>query len=279
MTLVVAKKFGERILVMSDTMISDSDGTHDNIIPGRLKTIVLNKTLTISYAGLSIQAIDCIRRIKRNLNSMSLNEIVDLLSECSVINDSKIDFILCSHVEEIRLLKISGESIFEGSETYWIGNQQAAKELSLIKASDNVVENHPDYVTSDEIAFRNICYNFFRETRCKGIGGAIIDCLCSPYGHCYQGHAGAFSWDTIILGRDNREKRKEFNKTGTYHYEYNVYASPERGQALIGLFLPQCGVGFYYDPLHHDEAIKVVNTTLHEFSFTINHAAKLFKVR
>jgi len=277
MTLVAAKKFGERILVMSDTMISDCDGTRDNIIPGRLKTIVLNTTLTISYAGLSIQAIDCIRHIKKNLESFSMSEIVDLLSDCSAAYENKIDFILCSHVDGNRLLKISGKNVYEGAEIYWIGNQQAAQELSQIKKSEAIVKNHPDYVTPDELAFSSTFVDFLRETRCKGVGGAVINCLCSPYGHCYQSHAGAFSWDVITLGQDDWEERKILNKTGTYHYEYEVYASPERGQALVGLFLPQCSVGFYYDPLHYDEAIKAVDLTQQEFSFTINHASKLFQ--
>ena len=48
MTIVAAMKCGERICVMSDTMISDRGLARDNVIPGRLKTIVVNKWLTIS---------------------------------------------------------------------------------------------------------------------------------------------------------------------------------------------------------------------------------------
>ena len=63
MTIVVAKKLDERIVDMSDTMISDLNEPKNNVIPGRLKSMVINNWLTISYANLSIQAIDAIRKI------------------------------------------------------------------------------------------------------------------------------------------------------------------------------------------------------------------------
>jgi hypothetical protein len=39
MTFVVARRFGERIHIVSDTMISDSTKLRPDVIPGRLKAI------------------------------------------------------------------------------------------------------------------------------------------------------------------------------------------------------------------------------------------------
>ena len=68
MTIVAAMKFDKRIVVMSDTMISDSNELRNNVIPGRLKSIVINNWLTISDAGLSTQAIDAVRKIYNSPN-------------------------------------------------------------------------------------------------------------------------------------------------------------------------------------------------------------------
>ena len=156
---------------MSDTMISDSEGTRDNIIPGRLKTIVLDHALTISYAGPSIQALDRIRDIRRRLDSLSLDEVIQLLSASSAAYASEIDFILCSHMKEARLVKITREGMSEGAEFYWIGNQQAVQELSQVNAPNNIPKNLPDYITPDELAFSTTFSTYLRETHCEGVGG------------------------------------------------------------------------------------------------------------
>lgn len=57
-----------------------------------------------------------------------------------------------------------------------------------------------------------------------------------------------------------------------YHYEYNVCSTSERGQAVIGLYLGQCNVGYLYDPLNSDDSMKIKNTNLTDFSELVNYA-------
>lgn len=271
MSIVAAMKFNDRIIVMSDTMISDPTGTADKIIPGGLKSIVINEWLTISYAGLSTQGIDVIRAIN-NLSDICTEAAIAMLIKASKAYEDELDFILCSHEESVRLIKISSGTTFEGSDTYWIGSQQAAMELSKIEVPKMEFNNLPEYISPKEILFTTAFSNYLRDGRCKGVGGAAINCLCSKYGHCYQIHAGAFSWDTIIIGQDDYEKRQELNKTGMYHYEYNVCSTSERGQAIVGFYLGQCNVGYLYDPLHSDDAIEIKNINLKDFSELVDYA-------
>ena len=63
MSLVMAMQFGDRICILSDSMISDSGANGQDIIPGQLKTIVLNKGASISYSGSTNKAISKIREI------------------------------------------------------------------------------------------------------------------------------------------------------------------------------------------------------------------------
>lgn len=274
MTIVAAMKFDERICVMSDTMISSESFTRDNIIPGRLKSIVLNEWLTISYAGLSTQAIDAIR-VPYGCSSITTDSVVQCLVETSAKYMNELDFIVCSHENDARLIKIANGVVSEGANAYWIGNLQAATELSKVVIPKTEFNDLPDYISAEEIIFKNSFNTYMRENRCKGIGGAIIDCLCSPYGHCYNTHAGAFSWDTIILGKDNYKERQEKNKTGMYHYEYNVQSTSARGQAIVGFYLNQAQTGFIYDPIHYDEAMKIEDVGLTRFSHLIEDAGKV----
>jgi hypothetical protein len=51
MTVVIGRRFGDAMVILSDTMISDSNTGRDNIIPGRLKAIIVADRLSIAYAG------------------------------------------------------------------------------------------------------------------------------------------------------------------------------------------------------------------------------------
>ncbi len=278
MTIVVAMKFPDRICVLSDTMITDRESTGPNIVPGRLKSIVINHWLTISYAGLSIPAIDAARKIYRKEN-ITTELAMQHLVKASESYSGELDFILCSHEHGSRLVKIVNGHVFEGGNIYWIGITIAAKEFSKefskVKIPNANGKSLPDYISPEEMVFKNAFHEFMRANRCEGVGGTIIDCLCSPSGHCYNTHAGAFSWDTIVLGKDDLVQREITNKTGLYHYEYNVCSTSARGHAIVGLYLGQAKTGFIYDPIHDDDAMKVKNCSMLEFSYLVEDAGKV----
>lgn len=265
MTIVAARRFGQRIIVLSDTMISDVNARANNIFPGRLKSIVVNKALTVSYAGLSLQALDAIRAIHRDPNA-SVHSTIEFLTATSKQFDGELEFLLCAHEQSATFMKISGGKTFEGTDFYWIGNAQAVNELSQIEVQQAKVEKLPDHICEEEIHFTNRFQTYLRDSRCAGVGGPVVNCLCSEYGHCYQNHANAFSWDKILIGQDDYDQRQKANKTGMYHFEYNVYSSEERGRAIVGLFLGQSNVGFIYDPLRRDEAEKVLGMSHEQFA-------------
>jgi hypothetical protein len=272
MTIVAAKKTGNRIVVMSETMITNPAG--NNSLPGRLKSIVLNEWLTVSYAGLSAQAIDAIRALKR-LRVLSTELAVRELMEVSETYADELDFIVCSHEDQeaSRLIKITNGRYSEGSDIYWIGNAEAAAALSRTETNRPKSDYLPDYVTDDEVQFTHQFHVYMEKGRDTGVGGAIVNCLCSQFGHCYQSHAGAFAWDTIILGQGDHEARRAANKTGMYYFEYNVCAPAEPGEAVLGLYLAQSGAGYVYEPLIRDEARKVFADNQHEFSMLVSRTA------
>ena len=138
--------------------------------------------------------------------------------------------------------------------------------------------NIPYDISTEEIVFTAAFIDYMKDNQCEGIGGAVIACLCSPYGHCYNMHASSFSWDKIILGQDDSVELEKVRKTGIRHFEYHVPSTSERGQAIVGFYLDQAKVGYIYDPIHYDEAVKVENTDLSSFSKLINDTGKLLSM-
>lgn len=276
MTIVVARRFGDRISIMSDTMISDETGVRSNIIPGQLKSIIINKWLTISYAGLFVQAIDSIRNIYRN-KDITTTFAVNQLKKTTLEYEGEIEFIICSHEPDTRLIKISNGEKFEGANTYWIGSNEAASDFSKFNPPNtHTNDSLPEFVSPEEDIFKYNFRSFIKETRCSGVGGVVIDCLCSSFGHGYPGYGEAYSWDTIHLGDNYRwEKQQEINMTGMYHSECNISSATERGIAIVGLYLGQAKIGFIYDPIHYDKAMRIENMDHSSFSELVWNAGTI----
>jgi hypothetical protein len=103
MTFVAAKRFGERILIASDTMISDLTGTRHDVIPGRLKAVVLDLQTTVAYAGLPDQGIDAIKRARELLSSgASISDVEQMLAATTEKYSDKQEFKLRPFNSEVQ---------------------------------------------------------------------------------------------------------------------------------------------------------------------------------
>ena len=259
MTLVAALKMGTRIVVLSDTQIDNRDATRPNIIPGRLKSVVLNEALTVSYAGLSSQAMDAIRSVHRGLPQPT-EQVFEALVEASGRHHGELDFILCSHEkpDAPRLVKVSDGLVSEGADFYWIGNQSSASAFSKLELPPVQGSNITEPMSLAEAEFSRRFHEYVYSSRDPNVGGAVVNCLCSPFGHCYQDHAGSMAWDVIVFpdSTDPAEKQGK-HKTGITSFSYHVYSAIERGIAIVGLYLEQPEVGFLYAPLEVDDAVQL----------------------
>ena len=63
MTLVMGRRFNDRLVILSDSMITHKAATKPNAIPGRLKSIILSRDMAVSYAGLANKALSIIRAL------------------------------------------------------------------------------------------------------------------------------------------------------------------------------------------------------------------------
>jgi hypothetical protein len=278
MTLVAAFRSMGRIVVLSDTMISD-EGAHPtrNRFPGRLKSIVLNRWLTVSYAGLSLQAIDVIRRLKSTAPTTT-DLAVEYLREAAVGLKSEVDFLVCSHErpDAPRLMRISGSQVSEGQDLYWIGSPASANALARMELPEIQGESGGEYFSLEERRFTRRFHSYVDQVTDASVGGMVINCLASPYGHCYQDHLGAYVDQVVIPDPVEPSLRQRVNSAGMNgYYKYAVLTSPERGLALVGTYFEQARIGFIHEPLVRDDPEKIEAQDQNEFQALIGARSKV----
>src|SRR5271166_1989423 len=105
MTVVLAKRFGSRIEVVSDTMISDSSFGREDAFPGRLKIVALAPDLTVVYAGHSNPALYFIRQLHSH-RIKKLGELLTYLKDCTASPDHDVEFLVISHQNEAELRRV-----------------------------------------------------------------------------------------------------------------------------------------------------------------------------
>jgi hypothetical protein len=275
MSLVAAIRSMGRIVTLSETMISDEGSRRPmNQIPGRLKSIVMNSALTVSYAGLSLQAIDAIRRLHA-MQQLTTDFAIEFLAEASTKLNGEIAFLVCSHEsrEYPRLIKIEGNQVSEGKDIYWIGNQASANALARVELPAMQDERAGDYFSLEERQFTRRFHHYLGHAADSAVGGMVINCLASPFGHCYQDHYGVYVDRMTIPDSVEPSVRARMNEAGMNgHFKYAVMSTAQRGLALVGTFFEQARIGYIYEPILRDDPEKVEASG--QLEFQTNLAAR-----
>jgi len=106
MTVAIGEIFGERIVLLSDTMISDDAGGRPEAIPGALKSIVLTSEFSVAFSGPLAGAEEYLRlatiRSRRR-------------------QGYQLEFLAASHMPTPRLCKVYDGQVAAGANRYWIG--------------------------------------------------------------------------------------------------------------------------------------------------------------
>lgn len=258
MTFCIARAYGNRGVLFCDTMISDSEASRPNIIPGRLKAIVLTPQVSVAYAGLANQGLDAVRMAKRLLDGgLSLNELHAFLRERSHAHLGMLDFIVLSHWPDLQIIKIWDGRMSGPLENAVIGDhavlpllQKAEVELlaSHARSGSTLDDEHLLWATLTQLFVKHGS----RVT--EATGGVAVNLLASAFGHTYQNYASVAAWDTIAIPGGLTELQLAARATGATEFAVNQISSRRRGVAVLGFYLRQLQAGFVQAPLLQDEA-------------------------
>jgi hypothetical protein len=265
-TFVVARKFGERIIILSDTMITRPHDLKHDIIPGQLKAIVLSLNISVAFSGHFVTALDRVRACKRQIEQGGgLSEVLDILSNA---DSRECDFLVASHVNDPELFKISGGVVSESQDCHWIGNSDLIgimeKQQDCInQAYQNVLRmdsDMPDMRSEEDNFIGTFTQLFLSEPQvADGVGGFAVILLASPFGHCYLHHSGI---QLIGPFNGNGTPHPEGPALGGSRYSYSILDSGYRGVGIVGSFMEDTHIGYIYDPLGSDAAVTMSNVTM-----------------
>jgi hypothetical protein len=296
MTLVAARKCGDRILMVSDTKLTRSEGTirsgsgdqriHD-YIPGCLKSLVLSLKLSVGYAGISAKAIRTIRALTHEIDcSLDLAGALEFLRFAST--DGTTDFIVASHIDGSQILKVRDGYVSGDQDFHWIGDQEACS-LFLASIEEQREQHsrtimHPDDRAQvakfyEESCFRGGWSNLLMKSPAltQSVGGIPIDMLCSSSGHCYQGGAGAVNTTAIQITADGRWLGPDGQEVPQFYgqYGYSLVGSALRGAPVLGVWLQETCTGYLYDPIGSDLPERMSPTTIKALQEEVLRRSKL----
>ena len=252
MTVVIGKCFGDTIVILSDTMISDAHLGRTDAIPGRLKAITINDHLSIAYAGHSDPALNIARQIPGIYRSSGLIGVLESLRQGTACEGHDVDFIVASHDPGTELRRIWSGQISDSLNETCIGNCAILPEVMsrFTPASDG---------RTSARNFRLAFINAFTNRRVHlgtGVGGFPIVLQAAPEGHLYKGHTLNESWKPIGPGGTTYEDENDL-LTGEWSFRHDLLVPKRAGLAVIGVEVPQGKIGFVYAPLLESDPNRV----------------------
>lgn len=245
----MAMQFGDRICILSDSMISGSASIDDEVIPGQLKTVVLNKELAVSYSGPADKAVGKIREVRRDLaERVYFEEVLESLTEFTKNEGEDVDFILSSHISIPKLYKIAGGEIHYGLDTYWIGSEGAvSRVLKEIEKKEPVTEALPRGMTPEEKRFREAFRKVVSGRSEPRAGGLVFDCIGSGGGYYYNTQADVHTGGGMSIGISfDYSPGTGYQRPGS---ELSLVSPNGRSLPLAGAYFEESRLGYIYSPL------------------------------
>lgn len=252
MTVILAQRFDERIVIASDTMISDANTGRNSAMPGRLKAIIISDRLSVAYAGHSDPALYAIRRIPDLKGRVPC--VLETLRAFTDLKDRDVDFIIAYHDPRAELRRVWNGQLSGPLRRACIGNCSILPQvLNRFTPTGNAVTDAKNFSLAFINAFTN--RRVFTGT---GVGGFPIILEARPEGHIYKGHTLNATWKPIEFkhGVTTYEDENDL-LTGEWSFRHDILVPKQSGLAVLAVEVPQAKVGFVYAPLVEDDPDKV----------------------
>jgi hypothetical protein len=280
MTLVIARRFDERIVVMSDTMVSDRDATRPSIIPGELKSIVVHRYASIAFAGSVNTAIDAIKRARQVLvetdNPTSAVDVLRKTSEESRNTDYASDFILTTHLGGAKIYRICDGIVQQPSDRCWIGNPDPLTEIERAEVgyAEGLRQRGMPVDPEHNFTFAASTVLQAASHTSAMVGGFIVRQLGSPWGHTYLTVGSVVLLEDVQGGTPETPDQLIDRQSGKREYKYNIVETRYRGAGVVGGYLEQAKVGYVYAPLILERPLRLHPTTQEQMATPINMFAE-----
>ncbi|WP_157158798.1 hypothetical protein [Bradyrhizobium genomosp. III] len=286
MTVGLARRFGDRMLIATDTMIHDEAAAERNLIPGRVKAIVLCEDVSVAYAGTvghalpAVQEAAAIARGGRRIEDV-IKPLRNASAESAARGEEfRTEFLVASHRSRVAMFKIWKDGLItENDDRLWIGQPDIVTAIENLEADTPTASAHSatiPFITPEEhrftCAINQIAVQPARFLSSK-VGGFMITVLASPFGHTYQHVLGATILQDMEFGKAESEEQHVERQAGMNYYTYQILANFWRGAAVVAAYLDQPKLGFLYHPLEWDGVETFKETTAEELLGRVREVA------
>ncbi|WP_233899346.1 hypothetical protein [Tenacibaculum piscium] len=273
MTLVVGRITQGGIRIDSDSRITDPKivSNKNSVFSGLLKTIILNPSISVSYAGDVEIAQKAIEKLY-NLEKFEINKIKSLLLKLNIESGNETDFLIASLENQPLLYKISNGKIEPSNSFHWIGDITAFNlfQKEFIPNIKNIEANHICSVHSD--AFNKV----IESDKIESVGGFHITVHRTKFGLEYLFKMKIISGQsTSMTLRNNEFKSIPFGNAQTGAFSYSYLKSNNPFLPAIGIHFPIGNFGTLYYPKISREIIFYKDVNPFEFAKKVKNEYKI----
>lgn len=151
MTLVVARKIDDTLVIVSDSKVTDDAMLHPSLLNGALKTIVVSSTLCVSFAGNVPLATEALAEVITG-SIRDRDDLIVHLLKCHRQCSGACDFLIACHKPPILLARVTEGRCETDLQTTWIGDHTAFEAYQEKLATDPFAQSTARYAGSDEMA-------------------------------------------------------------------------------------------------------------------------------
>lgn len=254
MTVVLAKRFGEVISLVADTMISDRDHGREDAFPGRLKIIPLAPNLTVAYAGHADPARHVIRGLFHN-GVTDVIQALETLREFTASKDHDVEFLVASHQPMAALHRV-----WKGRVSDPLGRAAIGEKVIQSSVYDRLPKGQDRPVTPADF-YSAFLAAFTSSTAVlgEGVGGFPVGLDACPTGHRFRGHSFHHDWKPIeVLPGVEQHQSAADMQTGDWTFHHAIMRTKHVGIAVLAAQIQQARRAYIYAPLLDDTPKSVI---------------------
>jgi len=251
MTIVIAQKRNDSVLLLADTKINDPKEIGPDVFPGRLKLVILDKGMTVAFSGDADPAGVVLRDAHKVLRKSGPQATIDFLTMSS--SDGRTDYVVAAHMPEARLLIMRKGGVVEEQNIWAIGDTEPFKEL-IDKARDADAQ---DFFKSE---LRSRFFDRLLTNKELGdhIGGFPVAVGATSKCHRYLFHHGAYTYTfpTLKWGEETHQPIDQVY-SGDGHFELGIMPPDVPNVPVLGAYSLQARIGYVYSPIENSQAFPV----------------------
>jgi hypothetical protein len=244
-TIAIAQRRGDDILLVADTKITDKSGMRRGIdeLPGRLKVVTFAERMTAAFAGNEGLASYAIRDARRACRQDGPAAALDVLVDSS--GAGEVEYLVAAHHDEAMLVRIKdGGRLYIQDDVCAIGVHEPFKEMIDRARAD-----------TREPLSKGVLRTKFVDVIMTGkhgeasVGGFPIAVWATAAGHRYVGHDGGYTYEFPPLWGRTTVQSMEQVYTGQGHFRLAIMASESMDVPIVGACLVQARRGYVYSPI------------------------------